>query len=118
MADTPTFLVVTASGAHYQTDASHGDYFTLLEQIYSHHMTAGGNWDPPNMLLVNGKVVVESGLDKAAWNYGQALRQALQRVRVDIKEKHTPLWLKEFQPPAKGSTFIWRDIAQSREEEA
>lgn len=67
-------------------------YQAVLAGVYREYCSAGGNLDRPNMLLLNGKVVVESGLTDLAWKYGNrasALRQAVER---QISDEIKPTW--------------------------
>ena len=67
-------------------------YFTLLGVIYNEYMTAGSNWDRPNMLLLDGKIVVPEGLADLAWDYGQRDRELHNEVREKLRDEFWPEW--------------------------
>lgn len=83
------FVVITASGRVWQgmrfTETT--TYFDILDAIHIEHMTAGGSWDRPTMLLLNGAIVVEEKLADVAWNYGSALSKAVNDARADVRQK-------------------------------
>ena len=81
------FTVIRDSGR----TSWHGDteYRAVLDLVYADFRTAGSNWDAPNMLLMDGKVVVESGFADMASKYGERLRQLF----LGIEAEFTPDWL-------------------------
>lgn len=87
------FVVVKASGvAKTYTVGTH--YFSILRDISEEYGSAGGGWDRPVMLLMDGKVVVEKGLADVAWDYGKFAREARKAAEDHIREKFFPEWLK------------------------
>lgn len=84
------YTIIKKSGkTEWQPDST---YQAVLASIYREYCSASGNWDRPHMLLMNGEVVVESGLADAAWSYGtfaQALRDETERK---ISEAFKPDW--------------------------
>ena len=85
------FTVIRDSGR----TSWHGDTEdrTVLDLVYADFRTAGSNWDAPNMLLMDGKVVVESGFADMAWKYGERRRQLFLGVEEAIEAEFTPDWL-------------------------
>lgn len=85
------FTVIRDSGR----TSWHGDteYRAVLDLVYADFRTAGSNWDAPNMLLMDGKVVVESGFADMAWKYGERRRQLSLGVEEAIEAEFTPDWL-------------------------
>ena len=73
----------------------HGDteYRAILDLVYADFRTAGRNWDAPNMLLMDGKVVVESGFADMAWKYGERRRELFLGLEEAIEAEFTPDWL-------------------------
>lgn len=62
------FVVVTRSGrAENCKDGS--TYWSILSDVYTQFQSAGGNWDRPNILLLNGAIVIPTGLADKAWDY-------------------------------------------------
>lgn len=86
------FTVIRQSG---RTEFfSDGDYFSILSSVAHEYGSAGGNWDRPNMLLLNGKVVVPEGLADIAWKYGRRNRELHDELHAKIQAEFTPDWLK------------------------
>lgn len=85
------FTVIRKSGR----TSWHGDteYRTVLDLVYADFRTAGRNWDAPNMLLMDGKVVVESGFADMAWKYGERRRELFLGLEEAIEAEFTPDWL-------------------------
>ena len=71
-------------------------YQAVLAGIYREYCSAGGNWDRPNMLLLNGKVVVEKGLTDLAWEYGENATALRRVVEKQISDGIKPEW--EYTP--------------------
>lgn len=85
------FTVIRLSGrSEYFQD---GDYFTILSGIAHEFGSAGSNWDRPNMLLLNGKVVIPEGIADIAWEYGSRDRELHEGVRFTLRSEFTPDWL-------------------------
>ena len=70
-------------------------YREVLSRVYLEYLSAGSNWDRPNMLIVNGKVVVESGLADAAWAYGTFERGLRDETERKLSETFKPEWEAE-----------------------
>lgn len=64
------------------------DYLDILNLVYNDMMGGGSNYDHPNMLLSDGKVVIESGLTDLAYAYGIDLRNAYEHARNTTGTKH------------------------------
>lgn len=71
------------------------EYFSILANIAAEHMSAGSNWNRPNMLLMDGKVVVEKGLADLAYKFNRYRNEKQAECEADVAEKFTPEWLKE-----------------------
>ena len=71
------------------------DYFSILDTVYLEHSSAPGDWDAPNMLLRNGKIVIEGKLHDLAWKYCRDRQQAMDEAATAVRDKHLPAWLKE-----------------------
>lgn len=67
-------------------------YQAVLASIYREYCSAGSKWDRPNMLLLNGKVVVEHGLADLSWEYGQHASKLRKEVEDAISQAFTPEW--------------------------
>lgn len=84
------YTVITERGlTSVYRDAS---YISVLGIIYSEYRSAGSNWDHPNILLCDGKVVVPHGLADKAWEFGQYQSKAYDKARTDVEAKFTPSW--------------------------
>jgi len=71
------------------------DYFSVLESVFLEHSSAPGDWDAPNMLLLNGKIVVDHHLHDLAWKYCRERLRVIDEAAAAVREKHFPAWLKE-----------------------
>jgi hypothetical protein len=92
MTKSANFTVIMLSGRpQFYEDV---DYFTILSGIAQEYGSAGGNWDRPNTLLLNGKVVVPTGLADIAWNYGNRNRELHEGVRFTMRSEFQPDWMK------------------------
>lgn len=88
------FVVVTRSGrAENCKDGS--TYWSILSDIYVHYQSAGGSWDRPNMLLLDGKIVIASNLSENAWNYGRAKSERTMQAVEAVQAEQMPDFLKE-----------------------
>jgi hypothetical protein len=85
------FVVVTVAG--YPTTYDNKTYWQVLADIHMQYMSAGGNWDRPNMLIRNGEVVIASDLASEAYKYGQALYDAQRQATAVVQAFHKPAWL-------------------------
>lgn len=96
MSSTRRFTIITESG---RTDVrDNGDYFEMLSRIYTEHTMASGDWDRPNMLLINGKVVIPSGLADIAWEYGEDHQSSQRKIIRELHARHLPAFLKDEKP--------------------
>jgi len=68
-------------------------YFSVLEQVYAEHQSAGGNWDAPSKLLIDGVIVIDGKLSSLAWDWGQDRRKRLAAVEDATRLAHAPAWL-------------------------
>jgi len=85
------FTVIRSSG---RTEFFHdSSYFLVLSSVAHEYGSAGGNWDRPNMLLLNGKVVVAEGLADIAWEYGQRSRKLHDELNKKLNDEFTQEWL-------------------------
>lgn len=84
------YTVVTEKGlTSVHRDAT---YTSVLGIVYREYKSAGGDWDRPNMLLRDGKVVVHEGLADKAWEFGEYESKAYEKARIDVEGKFTPDW--------------------------
>ena len=87
------FTIIRLSGrTEFITDR---DYFEVLSSISHEYRSAGANWDRPNMLLLNGKIVVSEGLSEIARNYGDRNRELHESIHKKIREEFWPDWLEK-----------------------
>lgn len=91
MASAMNFTVVRLSGRpeFYNT----ATYFDVLDKVAVEYGSAGSNWDRPNMLLLNGKVVVKSGLSETAWKWRERSRELQRDLRATLTSEFKPEWL-------------------------
>jgi len=66
------------------------DYFSVIAAVGHQYMQAGANWDRPNMLLLNGKVMVESGLAELGYKYVQRRRELYEEVTKKLNDEFAP----------------------------
>lgn len=71
------------------------DYYSILSSVGCEYMSAGGNWDRPNMLLLNGKIVVANGLADVGYKYAKRDRELHDEISRKIREEFKPAWLDE-----------------------
>mgnify|MGYP001171448099 FL=1 len=71
-----------------------GNYFSILSNISHEYGTAGVNWDRPNMLLLDGKVVVGEGLADIAWDYGKRNRELHEALKDALTGEFMTEWLR------------------------
>lgn len=64
------------------------DYFGVLYSIYTEMRQGGCNYDHPNVLMADGKVVIADNLSSIAYGYGKELDDAVQKARDEVKKKH------------------------------
>jgi len=95
-----TYVVMRKSGRVMMfrgglgADATHsqGPYFSILETIATELMSAGSDYDPPEKLFLNGKVVVDCGLDSLAYDYQRDKVAAREAASNAVANIHTPAW--------------------------
>lgn len=88
----PNFTIIKESGrTEFFTDR---DYFGILSSIYHEYMSAGSNWDRPNMLLMDGKIVISEKLSEIAWSYGQRNRDLHSKLTETMRNEFTPDWME------------------------
>lgn len=93
MAKQQNWTIIKESGrTEFKPDT---DYFSVLSSIGHEFMTAGGNWDRPNMLLLNGKVVVPSGIADIGWKYVNRQRELQEELGRKIRAEFLPDWPQE-----------------------
>ena len=89
----PIYTIIKASGnaeCYYDTN-----YISILDMVGRQYMRADGNWDRPNMLLMNGKTVVEYGLADLAWKYIDRYKELRNVMDETIKEEFKTAWYEE-----------------------
>lgn len=86
------WVVLTMTGKVWSPKAA-GGYFGILGEVFNDGMSAGGSWDAPNTLILNGRVVVERGLWDLAYAFGAADRDARAKAYEAVRAAHTPEWL-------------------------
>lgn len=72
-----------------------GDYYSILSSVGRDCMSAGGNWDRPNMLLLNGKIVIADGLADIGYEYAKCTQELHAEIARKIREEFKPVWLSE-----------------------
>lgn len=88
--DKANYTIIRESGrTDFVADAS---YFTILTSVSTEYRSAGGNWDRPNMLLRNGKIVVTEGLSEIAWQYGKRSQELYDEMLKKIQQEFQPEW--------------------------
>lgn len=93
MAKGENYTIIKLSGrTEFFPDA---DYYSVLSNVFHEYMSAGSNWDRPNMLLFNGRVVMTEGLADLAWNYGERNRALHEEIHTKIRAEFAPEWLKD-----------------------
>ena len=93
MAKQQNWTIIKESGrTEFKSDT---DYFSILSSIGYEFMTAGVSWDRPNMLLLNGKIVVEEGLANLGYKYFIRNRELHDEISRKIREEFKPDWLQE-----------------------
>lgn len=92
---TKKWTVIRCSGAAetFWGPDEHGasgkrDYLDVLNHVYNDMVAGGSTYDRPNMLLSDGKVVIDSGLTDLAYAYGTDLRNAYEHARNTTGTKH------------------------------
>jgi hypothetical protein len=87
--------------------ASAGPYTSILDTIANEMNSAGGDYDEPSKLFLNGEIVVDSGLASKAYSYQRDAVAARERARRAVNALHRPGWCDEgdgFASDARG----WR----------
>lgn len=93
MSEKKRFTIIRESGRAEFSDTA--GYLDILDKVSIEYNSAGGGWDRPNMLLLNGKVVIESGLSEIAWNYGERRRELSAKSWEKIRSEFVPPWESE-----------------------
>lgn len=75
--------------------ASNGPYLAILDTIANEMSSAGGSYDSPHSLFLNGKCVIESGLADLAWKYNRDSMEARSAAANAVKNLHMPTWLPD-----------------------
>lgn len=83
-------IIKESGNARFIIDA---DYYEVLLGIGYDFMSASSKWDRPNMLLLNGKIVVESGLADIAYAYMERMKELNSEVTRKLREEFKPDWL-------------------------
>jgi len=71
------------------------DYYSIISSVGRDFMSAGGNWDRPNMLLLNGKIVVAGGLADVGYKYAKRDRELHDEISRKIREEFKPEWMSD-----------------------
>lgn len=90
MSDKERFTIIRESGRCEFFDTA--GYLDILDKVSVEYNSAGGNWDRPNMLLLNGKVVIDSGLSELAWRFGERRRELREETWDKIKTEFKAPW--------------------------
>lgn len=88
----PVFVVLTASGTVWDPPCRLQSYFAILRDVYV-YTTGGEVLNPPDKLLMGGKMVVERRLDQLAYDYCREEDEARWAAAAKVVEKHWPAWL-------------------------
>lgn len=72
-----------------------GDYYSIISSVGRDYMSAGGNWDRPNMLLLNGKIVIAAGLADVGYKYAKRDRELHDEISRKIREEFKPEWMSD-----------------------
>ena len=90
MTDKLNYTIIKASGrTEWMPETT---YQAVLSSVYREYCSAGSNWDGPNMLLLNGRVVVDTGLADIAWRYGTSASKMRNEVERRISDAIKPKW--------------------------
>lgn len=63
-------------------------YLDILQMVYVDMMSGGSVYDRPNMLLADGKIVVQSDLSKLAYKYGTARKDAIDAAVAKVNKEY------------------------------
>lgn len=87
------WTIINESGrTEFLTDR---DYYSIIASVGRDYMSAGGNWDRPNMLLLNGKTVISDGLADVGYKYAKRDSELHDEISRKIREEFKPAWLDE-----------------------
>lgn len=78
-----------------ESTESEGPFLWILDRIATELNSSGGFYDAPYRLFLNGKCVVESGLDDLAYRYNADKVAAAAAAQREIQNIHMPDWLPE-----------------------
>lgn len=99
MSAKPVYVALRASGAVVNLGSgmgngphSEGPYFAILDKLATELNGAGGDYDSPKQLFLDGRCVVESGLADLAWKYSRDMIAAKAAAVREVKNQHTPAW--------------------------
>jgi hypothetical protein len=95
MAD-PIFVVLTISGKVWKRPTETG-YFGILRDVYVEMQGAGGNWDAPWRLLMDGQMVIPEKLNDLAYAYCKAADEARWAAAARVEDQHRPEWLPKLE---------------------
>lgn len=96
----PVYVVLTASGRVWSGKPGVMTWFCILDAIHNEFMSAGGSWDRPDKLIVNGTVVVERGLADVAYAYGQKSNKERWAAAARVQDEFRPDWYAALQSEA------------------
>lgn len=96
MSDQHRFAIITRSG-RAENCKDGATYWSILSDIYTQYQSAGGNWDRPNMLLLNGGIVIASDLSERAWNYGTAKYKRTEQAVQAVQAEQIPDFMKDIK---------------------
>lgn len=92
MTDKHDFTVIRRSGRPaFDRNVT---YFSVLEDVYAEMLGAGSTWDAPEMLLMDGKLVIDGGLADVAHDYGTRKIELRAEANDKVRSLFTPDWLK------------------------
>lgn len=74
------FTIITRSGRAVNCNAG-TNYWDILDRVATDMSSAGSNWDAPNMLLLNGKVVIAENLSNYVWTYSKDMGEAIESCK-------------------------------------
>lgn len=97
-----------ASGLGSDGNSHAGPYTLILDAIANEHASAGGDYDRPERLFLNGELVVPRGLTDLAWEYQRDAVAARETARRAVNDLHRPAWLTDETPSFTSDSLGWR----------
>lgn len=91
MTERQRFTIIRNSGRSDFSDTT--TYFDILSSVALEYMSAGSNWDRPNMLLLNGEVVIDSGLSEIAWEFGKRKSMIYKNASEQLQSEFKEPWI-------------------------